>query len=179
MININVEDNASLEWLPQESLLFDQSHAKLSTIIKLSSKAKFIGWEMLCLGRKASNEQYQSGNCRQTFELWRDEQPLYIERSHLLGGDDMMTQPWGLNNLPVTATMLATGCDKDLLKKVQSLIKSNNLSQLSVTLKDDLLICRFLGKQAEIARKAFTQVWSIIRPVTIGYEANSPRIWNT
>lgn len=177
---INVQDDTSLEWLPQESLLFDQSQVKLSTIINLAPKANFIGWEMLCLGRKASDENYRSGSCRQFFEVWRNEAPLYIERSHLIGGEEMMSKAWGLNNQPLAATMLATGCDKQILAKVQTKINSlDDKSHLSVTLKEDLLICRFLGEQAEKARKAFIEVWSIIRPETLGYEVHIPRIWST
>ncbi|MBF0265474.1 MAG: urease accessory protein UreD [Gammaproteobacteria bacterium] len=178
--SISVSEQAKLEWLPQENLLFNESLVNLETIIKLTPESKFIGWEMLCLGRKASNEKYTSGSCRQSFEIWRNDEPLYIERSHLSGSQDVMTQPWGLDNKPVSATMLATNCDKEVLLQVREIIEEHNeKTSISVTLKEDLLICRYLGEQAEKARSAFAAIWSIIRPITMGYNSHNPRIWST
>lgn len=182
---LQVEDGAFLEWLPQETLLFNESKVHLKTLITLSSKARFIGWEMLCLGRKASAEPYSSGQCRQHFELWRDNKPLFIERCQIEGQAPMLKEKWGMDHLPLTATLIATNCTKVQLKAVQDLFaqasftKKHIKAHISVTLKDDLLICRFLGEQAEQARYCFIEVWKLIRPAIMQQEAHIPRIWNT
>ncbi|CAN0465315.1 unnamed protein product, partial [Phaeothamnion confervicola] len=51
-----VADHASLEWLPQENLLFDSARARIATSVHLAPHARFIGWEILCLGRPACGE---------------------------------------------------------------------------------------------------------------------------
>ncbi len=182
---LQVEDSAFLEWLPQETLLFNESKVHLKTLIKLSQKARFIGWEMLCLGRKASAEPYTSGQCRQHFELWREDKPLFIERCQIEGQASMLKEKWGMDHFPLTATLIATHCTKAQLKAVQDLFaqasftKDSIKGHISVTLKDDLLICRFLGEQAEQARHCFIEVWKLIRPAIMQQEAHIPRIWNT
>lgn len=183
---LQVEDSALLEWLPQETLLFNASIVHLKTHITLSKNARFIGWEMLCLGRKASAEPYTAGECRQHFELWRDNKPLFIERCQIEGQSPMLKEKWGMDHWPLTATLIATNCTKVQLKAVQELFEQlitasppRFRGHISVTLKEDLLICRFLGEQAEHARYCFIEVWKLIRPSVMKQEVHIPRIWNT
>ncbi len=177
---LNVHESAKLEWLPQETLLFNDSKVHLKTQIKLAKNARFIGWEMLCLGRKASSEPYTLGLCRQKFELWRDNIPLFIERCQIDGQSDMLKKKWGMDHWPLTATLVATDCTKVELKSVQDLLATMDVKgHISVTLKEELLICRFLGEQAEHARNCFIQIWTLIRPTVINEKVHIPRIWNT
>jgi urease accessory protein len=135
---------------------------------------------MLCLGRKASSENYISGCCRQAFEIWRDDKALFIERTSITGGEPVLTEKWGLAGLPISATMVATDCDQRQLKLIQDYLQTLIINdQISATLKGDLLICRFLGNQAEQARKYFIQIWKLIRSELMGKEISVPRIWNT
>jgi urease accessory protein len=41
-----------------------------------------------------------------------------------------------------------------------------------------LLVCRYLGWQAEAARSYFLRAWEVIRPAALGRPACPPRIWN-
>ncbi|MCG7957898.1 MAG: urease accessory protein UreD, partial [Candidatus Thiodiazotropha taylori] len=70
----------SLEWFPQENILFPSAQVELSTEIRLRDGARFIGWEINCLGRPAINERFDPGEADFKFSLWRDDQPLLIER---------------------------------------------------------------------------------------------------
>ena len=182
---LHVEESAILEWLPQETLLFNDSRVHLKTLITVDKNARFIGWEMLCLGRKASAEPYSSGECRQHFELWRGNKPLFIERCHIEGQSSMLKEKWGMDHWPLTATLIATNCTETQLNAVQDLFEQSSFTKInikghmSVTLKNDLLICRFLGEQAEHARACFIEVWKLIRPGIVNKEAHIPRIWNT
>lgn len=177
---LQLQDQAKLEWLPQETLLFNRSKVQLKTLIKLQKQARFIGWEMLCLGRKASAEPYTDGQCLQHFEVWRDESPLFIERCQIDGSSPMLNSKWGMANWPLTATFIATHCTETELQAVQTLIETLTIKgHISATLKQDALICRFLGEQAEHARKAFIEIWKLIRPVVMEQKVQVPRIWNT
>lgn len=177
---LQVEDSALLEWLPQETLLFNDSKVHLKTHVTLAAEARFIGWEMLCLGRKASAEPYRSGACRQHFEVWRDNKPVFIERCHIEGQSPLLKEKWGLNHWPLTATFIATNCNTQQLNAVQDLLTTLSVKgHMSVTLKQDLLICRFLGEQAEQARACFIDIWKLIRPAIMAQAVHIPRIWNT
>ena len=50
-----------LEWLPQENILFPGANIKLESRIQLDASARFIGWEVHCLGRPVIDETVRPG----------------------------------------------------------------------------------------------------------------------
>jgi len=177
--NLMVKKGAILEWLPQDTILFSNSHVKMNTRVELEAGARFIGWEMVCLGRPASDELYKEGLCRQTLELWRDGEPLLIERARFDANQPFMQQAWGMQGYTVSATLVATNADVETLNAAREIELGIDDGLVSCTLIGDLLVCRLLAHQGETARLTFSRVWQKIRPQVIGREASVPRIWNT
>lgn len=178
--HLRVGPGAALEWLPQEDIAFDGARADLRTLVELREDARFIGWEILCLGRPASAERFLHGKCRQRFEIWRDAQPLWIDRARLAGGGELLQAPWGLAGHPVTATLVCVGADHGLVEAVrEATAPLAGDARLGVTQLDEVLICRYLGPHAEHARRCLTRAWEVIRPALLGREACVPRIWHT
>lgn len=180
---INVDAGCEMEWLPQETIFFSGCDAQTTTRVNLEGDAKFIGWEMICLGRPASNEVFDQGLCRQHVEVWRDQKPLVIERSRLEGGDELLDSIWGMQGHVLTATLIATGANDEVLNAVRTYIEEFNLDEknarLSATLINDVLICRLLAQQAEVAREIFISIWKVLRPYILLRPAVAPRIWYT
>jgi urease accessory protein len=174
--HLTVANNASLEWLPQDTILFAGCEVDMLTHVQLAPGASFVGWEILCLGRPSSGESFDHGRCRQRFELWREDEPLLIDRSLLSGGDDILHAQWGLQGQPVMATMLATPATEEMRNAARDAVDHPGFS---ATLLDDVLVCRFLGKQGAQARQVFTQAWTAIRPLMINRPACEPRVWAT
>lgn len=177
--HLRVDSDAVLEWLPQDTILFAGCEVDMLTHIDLAPEAAFIGWEMLCLGRPSSGEAFDHGSCRQRFEVWRNGQPLLLERSKFSGGDALLNASWGLQGHTVTATMLATPASKDMLNAVREIIPNVDNELFSATLIDDVLVCRYLGDQGERARSIFSQAWAAIRPLMLDRPACPPRVWAT
>jgi urease accessory protein len=176
---LSVETNAVLEWLPQETILFNGSAVHSGTRVDLSPNSTFIGWEITCLGRPASGEAFTRGLFRQHLELWKQQQPLVIERALLQGAQPVLDSVWGLQSFTTTATMLAYPADKVLLELARSAITVNRDALCSATLLEDVLVCRYLGHHGEQAKTVFTAIWSAIRPGLLKRPACVPRIWKT
>lgn len=183
---LKVAADARLEWLPQETLIFSGARAGLSTRVELEQGARFLGWEITCLGRPANGELFESGFLQQRFELWRDGQPLWIERSRYAGGDHALGSSWGLAGQPVFATMVATLNDDaghnvgSLLDDVRSeLALCDAAGRCVATVLDHVIVCRYVGPWAEAARTYLTTAWRVLRPRLLEREAHVPRIWNT
>jgi urease accessory protein len=173
---LGVGAGASLEWLPQETIVFEGGEVELGTRVNLDpAAAVFVGWEILCLGRPAAGERFARGWCRQRLELWRGDRPLCLERASLSGGAPVLDAAWGLRGAPVVGTMLATG-GAFALDQIRAL-ESPDLTSATVT--EDVLICRYLGASAERARAHFARVWAVVRPALLGRPASPPRIWST
>ena len=170
--------DGSLEWLPQENILFPGANAGLSTSIQLSGHAKFIGWEIHCLGRPAVNERFDRGEAVFSFNLSRNDQPLLIERL-LVSGEKRLQGAAGLRGNPVFGTLCATLEEEMPLQRIRQDIPARHRHEFGVTQMDGLLVARYLGDSTERARYLFTETWRLLRPAVLSRPACNPRIWNT
>lgn len=181
--HINVDDGCKMEWLPQETIFFSDCDAKTKTIVNLKGNASFTGWEIVCLGRPASKEDFDKGICRQYVELWRDDIPVVIERSRLEGNTEILEADWGMQGKVVMGTLITTNGNNQALEAVRTFIndqqENSEQIKISITLIDDILICRLLADEAEPARESFIAIWKILRPFIMQREAVAPRIWYT
>jgi len=177
--NLRVEAGSTLEWLPQETILFSGCEVNMQTIVQLEGNAQFIGWEILCLGRPASGELFDNGRARQHFEIWRDNKPLMLDRSQLAGNDDVLIAKWGMQGYTVTGTMMVVNANKAMLDHLREHQPKLQDGLFSATLIKDVLVCRALAHQAEYIRFAFIDVWKELRVDLLGRSACEPRIWST
>ena len=182
---LEIASGGGLEWLPQENIVFDGSDAFLETRVSLREGARFIGWEVLCLGRPASGERFQNGRLRQHFELYLDEAPLCIERACYEGGSSLLEGRFGLGGARALGTLFATPVPLgtlDLVREVAAAQKFDAGELFSSTLlgpRGEVLCCRYLGASAARGREWLARIWSAIRPELVGRPAVPPRIWFT
>jgi len=172
-----VQANAVLEWLPQETIVFDGARLTTTTQVDLHDDARAIGWEIICLGRPAAAESFTQGVCRQGLELYRTERPLLIEHNDWRGGSEALAAPWGLNKQPICGTLFATVNDETLLTRLRETIRALPPAQFAVTQLRELLLCRYLGPSSAEARDIFTHAWTFIRPHLLQKPACPPRVW--
>jgi urease accessory protein len=171
------------EWLPQEAIYFPNARARVATRIDLDQESRFIGWDMACLGRPANDETLRQGEVYQAFELWCDDQPLFVDRLHVEGSNpDVMRGAWGLHGHAVVATLLAypvQGKDADLARAVLAERMTGGTTLTALSLVDGVLVVRSLATRADWIREHFVALWQALRPGVLGRVAVAPRIWAT
>jgi len=175
---LRIAEGATLEWLPQEQIAFEAARADTLTSVDLAPGARFIGWEVTCLGRPAAGEGFERGVMRNRFELRRDGQPLLLERNRIDGGSPLLDEPWGLGGCRAMATLVAVGAsdaDRDALREALAGVER----RCAVTLLDDVLVVRWLGAGAQEGLGVLERAWSLLRPRLLGREPCPPRIWRT
>jgi urease accessory protein len=172
---IRIDPDAALEWLPQESILFDQTKVESRTRFDLDRRSTLIGWEILCLGRPACAEGFTRGTAAIGLEIWRDRQPLLVERMALHAGT--LRSICGLNGRTTVATMFIYPAGPDQLDQVRAIADGRRF--FGATRIENLLICRMLDEQAEPVRNLFESIWSAVRPALTRREAVPPRVWAT
>jgi urease accessory protein len=173
---LTVRDGA-LEWLPQETIVFDGARARSSTRVDLCGDARFLGWEIACLGRPANGEGFQSGELHQDFLLYRDGEPLLLDRMRLAGASPALAAPWGLDGLQAMGTLLMYPARDLDLAPLRAFCGRDTRHAMSVV--DDVLVCRALAPQAEALRLLFSSMWLALRESLLGCVAVAPRIWAT
>lgn len=178
--HLRVAAGATLEWLPQENIVFEGAIAGSLTRIELEEDARFMAWETVCLGRPAAGEAFGHGLFDQRLQVHRQGRPLLLEANRFEGGSAMLRERWGMGSAPVTATMVCGPCGAAELEVARGAIAQVATGDLfAVTLVDDLLVARYLGARADRGREYFIHLWIALRPHCLGLAACPPRIWNT
>lgn len=173
-----VAPGGALEWLPQETLAFDGCRGRLQTDIDLADGARFLGWEMVALGRTFAAEAFEAGELRLNLSLSRRGVPLLVERglfdAQTLGGI------WGLRGSPAYGTVLAAPADERALRIARGLIATFTENILAAaSLWRDMLVLRAWAPGMLALRAAFEAFWHGLRPAVIGRRPCTPRIWRT
>lgn len=160
---VDIAEQACLEWLPQETIVFNQSLYRQDMRINLAPGAQWLGWEITRFGRTARGEQFTQGNWRSHTEVWQQDQPLWIDRQQLAGDPDRWSSPHGLAGSPVVGSFawLGQSVDPDWVQQARSCWQGSG--EVGVTRLPLGLLCRYRGSSSAEARRWFTEVWGLVR----------------
>lgn len=174
-IHLAVAENACLEWLPQETIVYDGARLNATTYIELAEQSRFIGWEITALGRPAAGEGFSEGHAKLAWRIHCGGRLHYLERQYL--DAEAFQARWGLSGHSACGTMFVYPATPVHLAAVQDLIGEE--PNLGVTLIEGLLICRALNRRADLLKGYFERVWGLVRGDVMGKEVCLPRIWAT
>ena len=176
-----IKGQACLEWLPQETILFNGSRVNSQTIVQLEKHSSFFGWEIVSFGRPACNEEFTIGLFKQSYEIWQGDEPLLIDRVTINDRAEVFASLWGLQAQPVMGLLTIVHHDVSVLENAQLLIQEmiNDVSRLSVTIVESVLICRCLDTNSMSIRDTFIEIWKMTRLLTLNKQPCEPRIWAT
>lgn len=182
-IDLQVQDGATLEWLPQETIFFDAADVALRQSVALGRESVYIGCDILCFGRTASGESFNTGKLSQRTSIRREGRLIWFEQGSLSGGSAAMHSQLGLQGYTVCATLIA--CGKALpaeslnAMREDAAMQAGGIGGFGVTQMKSVLVARYLGHASETAKAVMTAVWRHVRPGVTGHAAVVPRIWNT
>jgi urease accessory protein len=174
-VEITVGESAALEWLPQETIIYEGAQLKSSVRVDLAADARFIGWEILSMGRPACYENFDYGLADLSWQIYCEDRPVLLERLYL--DAKAFSARWGLQGNSACGTLFAKPASAESFAAVQGLI--GDTKGRGVTRIDNLLVCRARDIRSDRLRGFFEQVWAIVRPDTVKRNACSPRIWAT
>lgn len=178
-LRFDVAAGACLEWLPQETIVFDGALADMGSQINLATGASYIGWEILCLGRTGSGERYEHGSCRLHTEIRRNGKLLWFEKGNIEASGRIGAAPAGLGGHSVCATMIVAGkIDAALLAQCREQTADDTTIAMTL-LPGSVLVARHLGDSGATARHHFERLRTVLRPALTGRPAVEPRIWRT
>lgn len=108
-IQIQVDADACLEFLPQETIVFDGAIYRQDLRVELAPKSCWLGWEITRFGRSARGERFLHGEWRSHTEVWQQGNPLWIDRQWLPGDEEIINSPHGLAGQSVVASLVWIG----------------------------------------------------------------------
>lgn len=185
-ISLTVKEDASLEFLPQENIIFDGANAKLATEIDVASTGKMIAWDIVSFGRPHGGFLFKSGSLRQQISIRVDGEIVLHEGFKTDPSLAVMESEVGLRGYKHMGSMFIaapedeafyTNWVDDIRSTLADLDDSSQM--LGVTHRRKLIIVRALSNDIERLRNTFIQIWQHIRPQVLGVKPIMPRIWLT
>ncbi|WP_017652692.1 urease accessory protein UreD [Fortiea contorta] len=176
-INLKIDTGACLEWLPQETILFNDGIYRQDLRVELATGASFLGWEITRFGRTARGEKFYSGEWRSHTEIWQHNIPLWIDRQWLPGNQDVFHSPHGLSGKPIVGTFVWVGdvVSAEIVETARNLW--NGEGETGVTLLTHGFLCRYRGDSTSEVRNWFMAVWQMLR-ISVWKRSNCiPRVW--
>ncbi|MBW4544946.1 MAG: urease accessory protein UreD [Symplocastrum torsivum CPER-KK1] len=179
-IKLQIEAGAYLEWLPQETIVFNGAIYQQDLRVELAPQASWLGWEITRFGRSARGETFLQGEWRSHTEVWQQGQPLWIDRQWLPAGEDIINSPHGLAGQPIVATLSWIGqpVSREILDTARILWNSKERQgEAGVTQLISGLVCRYRGASTLEVRNWFTDIWQLLRLSSVGRSVTKPRVW--
>ncbi len=179
-IKLTVEPGGWLEWLPQETILFNGARMRRLTQVNLAPKAQILAGEFLVFGRKARGEKMTKGLVRDAWEIRRDGRMVWADALHMDGDiASQLDHPACFDGAGALATAVYGGDDlPGALDLARDLTGENREDVLAgATVVGDMLIVRWIGKDAYVLRKSFGDFWARFRHAVAGLAPELPRLW--
>jgi len=170
-------ENADLEWLPQELVLFEGGLFEQDCRVELAAGASWLGAEVVRLGRSADGETLGAGRWRSRLEIRREGTWELVDRLEL--GGETLASPHGLGGEPVFAS-LVWAAPEPVGEALLALCRADRAGlegEMACGRLERGLVARYRGPSTQAARYWFTRIWARIRCERGLTAPQLPRVW--
>ncbi|HET6157012.1 MAG TPA: urease accessory protein UreD [Dongiaceae bacterium] len=171
-----------LEWLPQESILFNGARLKRRVEITLAEGAEILAGDLLVFGRRARGERIDYGLIHDQWRI-RVEGALAWADSFFGEGDDLasaLRHPAGLDNAGASALLVHAGPNAAArLDLIRNLLATTNAPvKCAATCVNGILLVRWLADESIDIRPSFARVWTALRAAARNLAPTLPTFWH-
>jgi urease accessory protein len=187
-IVVRVDAGGWLEWLPQETILFDGARLRRRTRIEIAGDARVLAGEILVFGRTAHGERFERGFLHDGWRVFRDDRLVWADALRLAGdargsAGSLLDAPAGLGGARASAMIVHAAPDAAGRLDAAREIQDAGLASLpglrgGATAFNNLLILRWLGDDAYAVRQAFGRFWRAFRASAAGLPPVLPKLWD-
>ncbi len=170
-VDLTVESNGWLDWLPQETILFDAAQLDRRTTLRLGAGAGGILLETVVLGRAAMGETVTRVALRDWREVYRDGVPVMVEP---LGLNDaaLSSGVAGLAGMRAFASLALIAPDaSDLLEPVRRCLDEAGVHSAASALSGRIMV-RAMAPDAWPLRRQMARCLAVLRK-----GRPLPRVW--
>lgn len=171
---LDIAEGATLEWLPQETILFDGARLERRMQARLAPGARLLAAEMLVFGRIARGERLSHGALFDSWRLWRDGRLHWADATDLSGDiAARLAAPFGFAGAEASALLLLAASVEEAHAGRDLLRAAGHEATLA---RPGLLLARFLGPAGAV-RDALAAAILVLRAGVLGLPARLPRLW--
>lgn len=89
---LDIQENATLHWLPQETILFDDAALDRKLDISMTATSRLLACEVLLFGRTAMGETVENLRLKDRIDLRVDGRLVFADRLHFDGNAQAQLQ---------------------------------------------------------------------------------------
>ena len=174
-INLSIDSDSSLFWIPQELILFDNCNLNRKIDVNLNTDSNFLLSEASIFGRTAMNENLEKGFFFDNWRIYVEDKLIHAEALSLSG--DIKNILSGLataqNNISICNIFLY---GKEFLKNEMKLIKTIegfNMKHIAYSSWNDKMLIRIISNDAYHLKKIQKKILLRVSNNTI------PKVWNS
>lgn len=172
-IDLSVASGASLEYFPQETILFEGARLRRTTAADIADGGSLAATEMLVFGRRASGEVFSRGRVLDGWRVRYGGRLAWVDRLALDGDiGRALADPFTFGGAAAIATALHAGHDAARL-----LPEARELADGSATIVNGILVARLLGSSAREVRERLGRYLTGLRSA-MGLPPRLPRVWH-
>ncbi len=176
---IEIDLKGQLEWLPQETIVFDRARVASELSVDATETGAMLGWDHLIFGRRASGETFTTGCFTQSLRVRLSDQLVWHDRLVLKGNDPLFSSPVGLRGHHAFATIWAILAEPQVwTETLLETVRAKSPQVAWTVLHPRLLVGRLLVEPLQL-KVLLEQAWATLRPIVINRSALSPRLWAT
>ena len=169
-VELNLSENSKLDWIPQETILFDKSAVQRSIKVNMSNNSYLFMVESIILGRKAMGENVTNNLFVDRWQILRDNKPTYLEALKLSNANELSgLATLGKNKALATLLYVAPDSEERLQQMRELLAKYDSLG--AATAWDGKLIVRLIAESPQFLRSALIDIITQFRKMSL------PRVW--
>ena len=178
-VNLRVEEGATLEWLPQETILFERARLTRRVDIDVAPGGSLLAVDLTIFGRLARGERFSEGALLDVWRVRRGGRLAWAEGLRLEGDiAAQMDDPAGFDGATAAGFVLLVADDAEawIAPARERLARAG--CRAGVTLAGGVLLARLLGKNAARVRREIAKFGSWLRAARSGHPASMPRSWS-
>jgi urease accessory protein len=176
---LDLADQAWLEWLPQETILFDRARLRRTLRVDATAQARLVAAGMLVFGRRARGERFATGLFRDRLEVRVGGRLVWADALHLAEPGALLDAPFAFAGAAALATCIYLAPDaKRRIGLARDLAESPDVRS-GATNVGPLLIVRWLAADPAPLRRAVQRFCARFRHAVAGLPERVPAIWRT
>jgi len=178
-VDLTADDGAQLEYLPQETILFDGSRLRRTTRIHAAAAACVLAGEMLVFGRTAKGESLTRGLVREAWEIRVAGRLVWADALHM--EDDLravLDAPAGFGGAVAAGALVLMGSNLETHRDGLRQMLADYPGRFGTGLVGGVLVARWLDDDAARLRTSFGQAWKTLRNHAMNRPAALPRLWD-
>ncbi|MBO1903323.1 urease accessory protein UreD [Microvirga sp. 3-52] len=172
-VNLRLEAGTRLDWLPQETILFDRARLRRKLTAEMPDDASLTMFEAVVFGREARAEHIAKGLFEDCWRIRRGGRLVYADTLRLGGSiADLLQKPSVGKGARAFATLIHVAPDAEArLETVRESISSINGCDAAASAWNGLLAVRFCAMKVEALRAAAVPFLLAFRREPL------PRVW--